>query len=77
MTAATSSLAARLGRKRVYLLSIAGFTAASFFCATSASLESEVIFRTLQGLSTGAGIVVSRAIVRDLYPLVENPRWFR
>jgi MFS transporter, DHA2 family, multidrug resistance protein len=68
MTAATSWLASRIGRKRLYLLSIAGFTAASFFCATSGSLESEVFFRTLQGAFGAPLIPLSQAIVMDVYP---------
>ena len=36
--------------------------------ALSRDITQLVIFRTLQGLSTGAGIVVSRAIVRDIFP---------
>src|SRR5690606_19498748 len=30
--------------------------------------EQLVLFRALQGLSTGAGIVVSRAVIRDMFP---------
>jgi MFS transporter, DHA1 family, multidrug resistance protein len=44
------------------------FTLASVGCALSQSIGQLIFFRALQGLSTGAGIVVSRAVVRDMYP---------
>ena len=67
-TALTGRLSARFGRKRLYLLSIAGFTVSSFLCGTATTLEAEVLFRVLQG-ATGAPIVpLSQAIVLDSYP---------
>jgi DHA1 family bicyclomycin/chloramphenicol resistance-like MFS transporter len=44
------------------------FTLASVGCALSQSIGQLVFFRALQGLSTGAGIVVSRAVIRDMFP---------
>ena len=41
---------------------------ASAGCALSQSIGQLVFFRALQGLSTGAGIVVSRAVIRDMFP---------
>src|SRR6185295_9277599 len=43
-------LADRIGRKRLYLFSIAGFTAASMLCGIANSLPEIVIFRLLQGV---------------------------
>jgi len=62
------SLSDSLGRRPVVLWGLAVFTLASVGCALSASIGQLIFFRLLQGLSTGAGIVVSRAIVRDMYP---------
>jgi MFS transporter, DHA1 family, multidrug resistance protein len=62
------ALADSFGRRPVVLWGIAMFTLASAGCALSQSIESLVFFRALQGLSTGAGIVVSRAVIRDMYP---------
>ena len=56
-----------LGRRPVVLWGIAVFTLASAGCAMSQSIEQLVFFRALQGLSTGAGIVVSRAVIRDMF----------
>ena len=43
------------------------FTLASVGCALSETIGALVFFRTLQGISAGAGVVVSRAIIRDMY----------
>jgi MFS transporter, DHA1 family, multidrug resistance protein len=56
------------GRRPVVLVGIAVFTLASAGCALSQNIGQLVLFRGLQGLSTGAGIVVSRAVIRDMFP---------
>ena len=68
------AMADSFGRRPVVLWGMAVFTIASAGCAMSENITQLVIFRTLQGLSTGAGIVVSRAIVRDLFPPAEAQR---
>jgi DHA1 family bicyclomycin/chloramphenicol resistance-like MFS transporter len=50
------------------LWGLAVFTLASMGCALSQSIGQLIFFRALQGFSTGAGIVVARAVVRDMYP---------
>jgi DHA1 family bicyclomycin/chloramphenicol resistance-like MFS transporter len=62
------ALADSFGRRPVVLWGIAVFTLASAGCALSQSIGQLVFFRGLQGLSTGAGIVVSRAVIRDMFP---------
>ena len=62
------ALADSFGRRPVVLWGIAMFTVASAGCALSQSIEQLVFFMALQGLSTGAGIVVSRAVIRDMFP---------
>jgi len=56
------------GRRPVVLWGLAAFVFASLGCALSQSIAQLIFFRAVQGLSTGAGIVVSRAIIRDMYP---------
>lgn len=56
------------GRRPVVLWGLAVFTLASVGCALSQSIGQLIFFRAVQGLSTGAGIVVSRAVIRDMYP---------
>jgi len=68
MTPPTGVLASRLGRKKVFLTSVAGFTIASMLCGASTSLTEIVIFRLLQGVF-GAGLVpLSQAVLLDTYP---------
>ena len=62
------ALADSFGRRPVVLWGIAMFTLASAGCALAQTIEQLVLFRALQGLSTGAGIVVSRAVIRDMFP---------
>jgi MFS transporter, DHA1 family, multidrug resistance protein len=62
------ALADSFGRRPVVLGGIAMFALASAGCALSQSISELVFFRALQGLSTGAGMVVSRAVIRDMFP---------
>ncbi|HZY20618.1 MAG TPA: multidrug effflux MFS transporter [Ramlibacter sp.] len=62
------ALSDSFGRRPVVLCGIAVFTIASAGCALSQTIGQLVFFRGLQGLSTGAGIVVSRAVIRDMFP---------
>lgn len=62
------ALADSFGRRPVVLGGIAVFTIASAGCALSQSIGPLVFFRALQGLSSGAGMVVSRAVIRDMFP---------
>ena len=68
------SLADAYGRRPVVLCGIAVFTLASAGCALADSIGTLVACRALQGLSAGAGMVVSRVIVRDLFAPVEAQR---
>jgi DHA1 family bicyclomycin/chloramphenicol resistance-like MFS transporter len=56
-----------VGRRRVILVGVTGFLVASIGCALSRSIGQLLLFRALQGVFTGAGLIVGRAIVRDLY----------
>lgn len=56
-----------LGRRRVILVSLALFALSVGGCAFATGIEQLWLLRAVQGVSAGAGIVVSRAIVRDLY----------
>lgn len=62
------ALADSFGRRPVVLWGVAAFALASVGCALAQSLEQLVLFRALQGLSSGASMVVSRAIIRDVFP---------
>jgi DHA1 family bicyclomycin/chloramphenicol resistance-like MFS transporter len=61
------ALADSLGRRPVVLAGVAVFTGASIGCALAQTIGTLVLFRALQGMAAGVGMVVSRALIRDLY----------
>ena len=61
------ALSDALGRRRVILVSLGLFALASAGCAFATRIEHLWVLRALQGMSAGAGVVISRAIVRDLF----------
>ncbi len=62
------------GRRPVILAGIGVFAFASVGCAMADSIGTLVGWRVLQGLSGGAGMVVARAVVRDLFDAVDAQR---
>lgn len=68
------ALSDSVGRRPVVLWGLAAFTLASMGCALSQTIGQLVFFRAVQGLTTGAGIVVSRAVVRDMFPPAQAQR---
>jgi len=68
------ALSDALGRRPVVLVSFAIYAFASLRCAIAGNIQSLWLFRTLQGLSAGAGLVVGRAIIRDRYHWPEAQR---
>jgi DHA1 family bicyclomycin/chloramphenicol resistance-like MFS transporter len=68
------ALSDSLGRRPVVLTSLAVFSVSSVGCALSPTLGWLLVFRALQGLSAGGGMVVARAIIRDLYPPAQAQR---
>lgn len=61
-------LAARLGRRRYFLISIAMFTIASALCGMATSLDALILFRVLQGLAGGGLQPSSQGILLDAFP---------
>ncbi|MGZ3496220.1 MAG: DHA2 family efflux MFS transporter permease subunit [Vulcanimicrobiaceae bacterium] len=61
-------LQTRLGRKRYFVISVAGFTAMSLLCGFANSVESEIVFRLLQGLFGGGIMLLAQQIMRDTFP---------
>ena len=68
------SLSDALGRRPIILGGLVIYTLASLGCAISGNIESLWLFRTLQGISAGSGLVVGRAIIRDRYQGPEAQR---
>jgi len=67
MTLFHGAISDSIGRIKTIQWGLALFFAASIGCALSTSVESLWFFRVLQGIGGGAGNVVARAMVRDLY----------
>jgi MFS transporter, DHA2 family, multidrug resistance protein len=67
-TPVTGFLEARLGRKRLFLIAVAGFTAASVLCGIAVSLPEMVLFRLVQGLFGASLVPLSQAVLLDSYP---------
>lgn len=66
----------RWGRRRPLLAGMVLYVLATAVCAFASTTELLIGFRLLQGLSGAAGIVIARAIVRDLYDGVAMARFF-
>ncbi len=62
------------GRRRVILLAVAGFIVGAAGAGFAGGIGSLLIFRAVQGTFSGAGSVIGRAVVRDLYPGREGER---
>lgn len=68
------ALSDAFGRRSIILISLAVFAVATLACASVHSVEYLWVFRMLQGVSAGAGVVIGRAITRDLYAGAEAER---
>jgi DHA2 family multidrug resistance protein len=64
----TGILSARLGRTRVFLWSVAGFTVASMLCGAAQNLTQIVLFRMLQGVFGASLVPLSQTVMLDSYP---------
>ncbi|HTG18548.1 MAG TPA: DHA2 family efflux MFS transporter permease subunit [Reyranella sp.] len=67
-TPVTGFLEARFGRKRLFLVAVAGFTAASVLCGIAQTLPEMVMFRLVQGLFGASLVPLSQAVLLDSYP---------
>ncbi len=72
MTAPIGWLADRFGRKKLFIVCVAGFTVASFLCALAQNIEQMVLFRLLQGMAGAALVPLSQSVLLDAYSLQER-----
>jgi len=68
------ALSDAFGRRNVILVSLAMFAIGTLGCASAHTVHYLWVFRIMQGVSAGAGVVVGRAIIRDLYSDAEAAR---
>src|SRR5690606_24445118 len=64
----TGFVAARMGRRRLFLWSVAGFTVASMLCGAAQNLEQIVAFRLLQGVFGASLVPLPHSVVLSAYP---------
>jgi MFS transporter, DHA1 family, multidrug resistance protein len=69
-------LSDRLGRRVPLLAGVSAYAGASLLCALAPSVYALVGLRFVQGLAGAAGIVIARAVVRDMYTGREAARFF-
>jgi DHA2 family multidrug resistance protein len=67
-------LAQKIGRKRMFLMSIFGFTIASMLCGVATSLPEIVLFRFLQGIAGASMMPLSQSVMLDLFPPKQIPQ---
>lgn len=68
MTQPVSWFVERFGRRKVFLISVIGFTLASMLCGMASSIEEIVIFRILQGIFGAALVPLSQSTLLDINP---------
>ncbi len=68
MTAPIGWLADRFGRKKLFIVCVAGFTVASLLCAMAQNIQQIVVFRLLQGMAGAALVPLSQSVMLDAYP---------
>ncbi len=69
-------LSDRVGRRRPLIAGLLTYAGVSLLCALAPSVHALTGLRFLQGLAGGAGIVIGRAVVRDLYSGAAAARLF-
>ena len=67
-------LSDRFGRRPILLVGMSAYVLASLGSTLSGSMEMLIVWRTVQGVAMGAGVMCARAIVRDLYTPLEGAR---
>ena len=58
----------RFGRKRIFIISAAGFTIASLLCGAAQGITDMVLYRMLQGVFGAALVPLSQAVMMDIFP---------
>ncbi len=61
------ALSDALGRRPIVIAGLALYALATLGCAVAGNIETLWLFRAMQGISAGSGMVVGRAIVRDRF----------
>jgi DHA2 family multidrug resistance protein len=68
LTPVTGWLAGALGRRRLLLLAVGGFTVASLLCGIATGIGEMVVFRVMQGVFGAALVPISQSLLLDVFP---------
>ncbi|KAB2356449.1 multidrug effflux MFS transporter [Actinomadura montaniterrae] len=74
--AVAGPLSDAFGRRRPLLIGLAAYAVASLLCVAAPNVETLIALRVVQGAAGAAGIVIARAVVRDLYDGVAAAKFF-
>ena len=74
MTPLSGWLSLKIGRKPMFLASIAAFTLASMACGVAQNLPEMVIFRLIQGIAGASMMPLSQTVMLDIYPMSQIPQ---
>ena len=72
MTAPMGWLADRFGRKKLFIVCVAGFTVSSLLCALAQNIDEIVLFRLMQGMAGAALVPLSQSVLLDAYTAEER-----
>lgn len=70
----TGWVAGRIGRKRLLVLSVLGFTLASMACGAAHTLDQIIVFRVLQGVFGASLVPISQSLLLDTFPVHKHAR---
>jgi DHA2 family multidrug resistance protein len=70
----TGWLSDRVGRRRLFIISVIAFTGASVLCAAAQNLTEMVLFRALQGISGAFLVPIAQAVMFDINPRAKHPQ---
>jgi DHA2 family multidrug resistance protein len=70
----TGWMAGRVGRKRLLVVSVLGFTLASMACGAAHTLDQIIVFRVLQGIFGASLVPISQSLLLDTFPVHKHAR---
>lgn len=70
----TGWMASRIGRKRLLVISVLGFTLTSMACGAAHTLDQIIVFRVLQGVFGASLVPISQSLLLDTFPVHKHAR---
>lgn len=70
----TGWISGRIGRKRLLIVGVVGFTLASMACGAAQSLNQIIVFRILQGICGASLVPLSQSLLLDTFPVEKHAK---